>query len=128
MPFCPKCRCEYQPGYARCSDCDVDLIESTPEPEKDEQLNRGALSLVMLASFPNPMKAQMVQELLESNGIDSMLQSDFNAGVGPFTASPNAVLIQKSDLPKGLELYEQYFGGDRPEAPDVSVEDQDENA
>ena len=25
--FCPKCKVEYRPGFTRCSDCDVDLIE-----------------------------------------------------------------------------------------------------
>lgn len=126
MPFCPKCKCEYRPGFVRCNDCDVDLVEALSE--ENEQLNRGKLDLVMLASFPDPMEAQMFQELLESNGIDSMLQSDFSAGAGPFTASPNAVLIQEIDFAKGLELYEQYFGGDQPEAHDISTKDQDEDA
>ena len=126
MPFCPNCNCEYRPGFTRCSRCDVELVETVPE--ENDHLNRGELDLVTLASFPDPMEAQMFQELLESNGIDSMLQSDFNAGAGPFTASPNAVLIQEIDFAKGLELYEQYFGGDRPEAQDISTEDQDEDA
>ncbi len=26
--FCPKCDAEYIPGFTRCSDCDVDLVES----------------------------------------------------------------------------------------------------
>jgi len=25
--YCPECRAEYRPGFTRCSDCDVDLIE-----------------------------------------------------------------------------------------------------
>ena len=25
--FCPQCRAEYRPGFSRCSDCDVDLVE-----------------------------------------------------------------------------------------------------
>ena len=126
MPFCPKCKCEYRPGFLRCDTCDVELVEALSE--ENEQLNRGKLDLVMLASFPNPMEAQMFQELLESNGIDSMLQSDFSAGAGPFTASPNAVLIQKMDFAKGFELYEQYQGGDQPQAQDLSTENQDEDA
>jgi len=61
------------------------------------------------------MQPQMIQELLEANGIESMLQSDFNAGAGAFTASPNALLVRKVDFTKGRELYEQYFEGDQPE-------------
>jgi hypothetical protein len=126
MPFCSKCKCEHQPGFVRRNDCAVDLVEALSE--EDKRLNRGELDLVMLASFPDPMKAQMFQELLESNGIDSMLQSDFSAGAGPFTASPNAVLIQEIDFAKGLELYEQYFGGDQPETQDISTDDQEVDA
>jgi hypothetical protein len=110
MPFCPRCKCEYRPEFDRCSDCDLELVESLPG-ENGEELNRGRLDLVPLASFPDPMEAQMFQELLESNGIVSMLQSDFHAGAGAFTASPNAILVQVTDFPKGRELFEQYFEG-----------------
>jgi hypothetical protein len=29
--FCPECKAEYRPGFTRCSDCDVDLVEELPE-------------------------------------------------------------------------------------------------
>jgi hypothetical protein len=28
--FCPQCKAEYRPGFTRCSDCDVDLVERLP--------------------------------------------------------------------------------------------------
>jgi hypothetical protein len=28
--LCPKCRAEYRPGFTRCSDCDVELVEELP--------------------------------------------------------------------------------------------------
>jgi hypothetical protein len=28
--FCPEWRAEYRPGFARCSDCDVDLVYEIP--------------------------------------------------------------------------------------------------
>ena len=30
--FCPECRAEYRPGFTRCSDCDVDLVQELSEP------------------------------------------------------------------------------------------------
>ena len=114
MLFCPRCHCEYRPGFTRCIDCDIELVESLLEGKSDEA-ERGELELVDLGSFPNPMEAQMIQELLENNGIVSILQSDFNAGAGPFTASPNALLVKKADFQKARELFEQYFEGDQPE-------------
>jgi hypothetical protein len=111
MPFCPSCKCEYRPGFARCSHCDMELVEFLSE-ENGEKFNRGNLELVSLGSFSVSMEARMFQELLESNGIVSILQSDSNAGdCTSFTATPNAILVQEADFPKGLELYEQYFNG-----------------
>ena len=122
MPFCPSCHCEYRPGFTRCNDCDIELVDSLSE-ENYEEPDRSELELVELASFPDPMEAEMIQELLEANGIESILQSDFRAGTGTFTASPNALLVRKVDFPKGRELYEQYFEGDQPEQ---DIDDQDE--
>jgi hypothetical protein len=28
--FCPECRAEYRPGFSRCADCDVDLVQELP--------------------------------------------------------------------------------------------------
>lgn len=38
--FCPQCSVEYRPGFTRCTDCDVDLVDALPqEPEPDGQAN-----------------------------------------------------------------------------------------
>ncbi len=38
--FCPNCRAEYRPGFARCSDCGVKLVEILPPPNpRDAELN-----------------------------------------------------------------------------------------
>jgi hypothetical protein len=29
--FCPRCKVEYRPGFARCADCDVDLVHELPK-------------------------------------------------------------------------------------------------
>jgi len=29
--YCPLCRSEYRPGFTRCADCDVELVETLPE-------------------------------------------------------------------------------------------------
>jgi hypothetical protein len=83
----------------------MELVESLSE-ENGEKFNHGKLEPVSLGSFSVPVEARMFQELLESNGIVSILQSDLNAGAcTSFTASPNAILVQEVDFPKGRELY-----------------------
>ncbi len=130
MPFCPSCRCEYRMGFARCNDCSVELVDSLSEETREssgESPDIGELELVELSSFPDPMRAQMIQELLEKNGVESILQSDFNAGAGPYTASPNALLVRKADFLRAREIYEEYFEGDRAELyPDEESDDTDE--
>ena len=38
--FCPNCRAEYRPGFARCSDCEVNLVEDLPpQNPQDPELN-----------------------------------------------------------------------------------------
>ena len=36
--FCPECKTEYRPGFTRCSDCDVDLVEEL-SPRNDGAKN-----------------------------------------------------------------------------------------
>jgi hypothetical protein len=36
MPFCPSCKTEYIAGVARCSDCDVSLVDRLPEEQTTE--------------------------------------------------------------------------------------------
>ena len=40
LMFCPKCKVEYRPGFTRCSDCEVDLVDVLPEEDlsSDEAL------------------------------------------------------------------------------------------
>jgi hypothetical protein len=33
--FCPACKAEYRPGFTRCADCDVDLVDTLPSVDKD---------------------------------------------------------------------------------------------
>ena len=36
--FCPECKVEYRPGFTRCSDCDVGLVEVLPEEASSDEL------------------------------------------------------------------------------------------
>jgi hypothetical protein len=38
--FCPECKIEYRPGFTRCSDCEVDLVDMVPNEDlsPDESL------------------------------------------------------------------------------------------
>ena len=38
--YCPECRAEYRPGFTRCSDCDVPLVERLPVTHGDSERTR----------------------------------------------------------------------------------------
>lgn len=48
--FCPNCGVEYRPGFTRCNDCDVDLVNELPSEEAGPEQAAGppAASLELL--------------------------------------------------------------------------------
>jgi hypothetical protein len=39
--YCPQCHVEYRPGFRRCTDCDVDLVDSPPNPGGASKVSLG---------------------------------------------------------------------------------------
>jgi hypothetical protein len=38
--YCPQCKAEYRQGFTRCSDCDLDLVDTLPqEAERTDEAN-----------------------------------------------------------------------------------------
>jgi hypothetical protein len=72
--YCPECRVEYRPGFTRCSDCHVDLIE---ELEKEER------SPEMVALLEEADRRRRVANALILAGVGGMI-----VGVGIATTIP----------------------------------------
>jgi predicted amidophosphoribosyltransferase len=59
MPWCPKCKTEYENGYNLCSDCGSELVKELPEEapvEYDKQ--------ILLTTVNNDMQASLLESLL----------------------------------------------------------------
>lgn len=66
MPYCPKCREEFQDWVKACLDCGSGLVDELPAlPEREKY--RG--SLVHIATAPNEIVANMWAGILEERGI-----------------------------------------------------------
>jgi hypothetical protein len=124
MPFCPKCHSEYRPGFTRCTDCDAELVESLPE-EKVEEFHQTELELVELASFPDYSEAEMIQELLQENGIPTVLRGDV-VPLGNVSGAAT-LLVEKAALPEAHRLYEDYFAGEVEGEPEPGHDRQDKS-
>jgi hypothetical protein len=71
--ICPKCDAEYQPGFTRCSDCLIDLVEPGSQPEvAAESSGRGPAALtdaVCIYRSTQRGRLPLAESLLRSAGI-----------------------------------------------------------
>ena len=74
MPWCPKCRAEYRQDFKTCSDCNTDLVDELEQIEKksDTEYDDEA---AYLTSVSNRIEAEMMEALLNSNGIPVLKKS-----------------------------------------------------
>src|SRR5215831_4205137 len=111
--FCPVCEAEYEPGITRCVDDDVELVESlsTEAGASDDSPAR----FVPLHTLSSPAEAEMVNDILQQNGIRSVVQSGASDAFSPLFSvmAPGAqVLVDERDLERARELYASFFGSD----------------
>ncbi len=71
MPFCPKCRYEYEEGIFRCPDCDEPLVDRLEEDKKGEEYK----DWIEIARLTSPQFAQMVLEVLHEKEIPAVISS-----------------------------------------------------
>jgi hypothetical protein len=98
---------------SRCEMCNIPLVDSSPQKPAIEDPD--SLYLVILASFANVSEAEMVQELLEQNGIETIVQGEIDPIGIASRAELTKLLVKKKDLAQALELYSAYFAGDAAE-------------
>lgn len=71
MPFCPKCRYEYEVGTGLCPDCNVKLVASLADPADFPRGEDGVVydNWVALARLSSSEYADMIEEVLRDNHI-----------------------------------------------------------
>ena len=111
--FCPTCEAEYEPGITRCADDGAELVESlsTEAGATDDS----EASFVPLHTLSSPAEAEMVNDILQQNGIRSVVQSGASDQFSPLFSvmAPGAqVLVDERDLDRARELYSSFFGDD----------------
>ena len=75
MPYCPRCGSEFQDWVQVCPDCGAALVDAPPEPPPPESKPKtGKNKLVPIATAPNEPLARMWAEILENEGVRSLVK------------------------------------------------------
>jgi hypothetical protein len=120
MPYCPNCHAEYSIGLIRCEQCGENLpvLPFTKKPS----INEDTQKLVPVAAFPSVVEADMIKELLETNGIQTMIRGESDPIGTTSGAAPTELLVLEPDLERARALYQAFFAG----KPEGSFTDFDE--
>jgi hypothetical protein len=75
VPFCPKCKYEYNPEVSKCPDCGEWLVSTLPAEEKDTPLEEQYKDWVQLARLTSYDQAEMIVEAWRSKDIPGVVLS-----------------------------------------------------
>ncbi|MFH1701668.1 MAG: hypothetical protein ABIE07_13905 [Candidatus Zixiibacteriota bacterium] len=81
MPFCPKCKYEYEWGIGECPDCEAKLVDSLPVKDEENELDYD--NWTPLVRLLSDQLAYMVIEGLKAKDIPVVMIS----GAGHFGAT-----------------------------------------
>jgi hypothetical protein len=110
MPYCPICETEYRKGINRCSDCDSELVEALPD-DRPSPVDTEGVELAELASFQTAAEADMIKELLEGNGIRTIVRGETDPIGATSMAAPATLLVEERDLDRARDLYDAFYAG-----------------
>ncbi len=111
--FCPTCEAEYEPGITRCADDGAELVEQLSIEAGAHDASEARF--VPLHTLSSPAEAEMVNDILQQNGIRSVVQSGASDQFSPLFSvmAPGAVvLVDERDFDRARELYASFFGED----------------
>ncbi|RKX26495.1 MAG: hypothetical protein DRP47_08085 [Candidatus Zixiibacteriota bacterium] len=120
MPFCPRCRYEYNPSIRVCPDCGVDLVSELPS------MVSAAVTLddswVVAGMVSSQIKSELAKGALDFNNIPSMIVSssfsahgkglDFISGLGQSGSIGNVILVPREFDIESAIILEAVLGED----------------
>jgi hypothetical protein len=121
MPYCPQCLIEYVEDTSKCEDCGAELLHGSPPnapPVADLTEERDA-KLVPVRIFTGgtaDMDAELARNLLQSQGIASLVQGETSAELLPVLDVP--LLVREEDQEKATRVLQEYFNRDDPAPPE----------
>jgi len=111
--FCPVCEAEYESGITRCPDDNSPLVERLTS--ENTLHDSSEARFVPLHNVGSPAEAEMVNDILQKNGIRSVVQSGGADAFSPLLSAtqPGAtILVDERDFDRAQEVYSAFFGND----------------
>ena len=122
MAYCPECLTEYAEGSTQCIDCGIPLQRGVPpeSAQAPEDREEPQVKLVKVRSFSGPvgsMSAEVAKNILEANGLPSVLRGEFSAETLP-GVDPVDLLVRAEDAARAAELLQSFLDNPAGVAPD----------
>lgn len=121
MAYCPQCLTEYAEGSSECIDCHVALVRG-PLPQGADESTDVPAKLARVRTFSGPtahMDAILAKNILEAEGIQSLLPGEFSAEALPGVDMVQ-LLVREEDAAEAAEILETFL--DNP--PEAAANDQ----
>ena len=109
MPYCPKCRDEFQNWVKVCPDCQIALVDKLPPPPTpplSSGIEKRNDPLVHIATAPNEAVAGMWQGILSNQDIRSLVKGA-NLKAAMYALPTNLqceILVLASDAERAKEI------------------------
>jgi len=106
MKYCPQCRGEFQDWVEKCPDCKVKLVDTLPLPD-DSKHHPANESLVIIAKYSTLVDANLIKEILESEGISPVATEEVEPSNRWFSASESGgayLLVSEKNVGEAVEI------------------------
>ncbi len=124
MPWCPKCKIEYQEGITKCIDCGANLVDTLSDDNgKHKAHDKEKQKDVFLVNVFGPVEFSYITSMLEEAEIPYRVSEDGSGNymgifLGHSFAGQN-ILVGEDDYDRAAEIVASYQNSiAEEEAPD----------
>jgi hypothetical protein len=72
--FCPQCKAEYRPGFVRCADCDVELVDCLPQDAVESGTTEDS-DYTVIRAVQGALEEGQICSFLQAYGIPTQVRS-----------------------------------------------------
>jgi hypothetical protein len=121
MPYCAQCLIEYVEGTSKCEDCGAALLPGSPPaaPAVADLRGEKDVKLVTVHIFNGgtaQVDAELARNILQSQGIPSLLQGETSAEILPVLDIP--LVVREEDAAHAERILKDFLEADVQMSPE----------